>query len=119
MKMHHYLMTWGINVAKNTKLLRDAIGHTARCAYSTICRQSSSKTSDLHGGTCDVQKSSVIWLGMHAFYTVLSKKPEIYGTSTLLKYLRFEVSLSRNKRLRRRLGNVVKDGLSGVAALNF
>jgi hypothetical protein len=58
-------------------------------------------------------------LGMHAFYTVLSKKPAIYGTSTLLKYLQFQVSLSRNKQLRRRMRNVVKDGLLGVAALNF
>ncbi|KAG2141535.1 hypothetical protein BD769DRAFT_1349733 [Suillus cothurnatus] len=115
MKMHHYLMAWGIDVGKNTKLLRDAIGHTARCAYSAMRQQYSSP----NGRTCDLQKSSVIWLGMHAFYTVLSKKPAIYGTSTLLKYLQFQISLSRNKQLRRRMRNVVKDGLLGVAALNF
>jgi telomerase reverse transcriptase len=115
MKMHHYLMAWGIDVGKNTKLLRDAIGHTARCAYSAMRQQYSSP----NGRTCDLQKSSVIWLGMHAFYTVLSKKPAIYGTSTLLQYLQFQVSLSRNKQLRRRMRNVVKDGLLGVAALNF
>lgn len=61
----------------------------------------------------------VLRLVTHAFHTVLSKKPEIYGTSTLLKSLQFELSLSCNKRLRYRLRKVVKEGLEGVAALQF
>jgi len=54
-------------------------------------------------------------LGTHAFYTVLSKKPEIYGASTLLKSLQFE--LSCNKRLKHQFRKVVKEGLEGVAVL--
>jgi hypothetical protein len=63
--------------------------------------------------------ANIFRLGMHAFYTVLSKKPEVYGTSTLLKRLRFDLSLFRKTKSRRQLGNVVKDGLAGVAALHF
>lgn len=61
----------------------------------------------------------VFRLGIHAFYTVLSKKPEVYGTSTLLKGLLFDLSLSRNKRSGHQLRDVVKDGLAGVATLHF
>ncbi|KAG2337154.1 hypothetical protein BDR05DRAFT_895691 [Suillus weaverae] len=119
MKMHCYLMNWGIDVAKHTKFLRNTIGHTARCAYSTMRQQSHRKVLCPNGGTFDLQKSSVMWLGMHAFHTVLSKKPEVYGTSTLLKGLLFDLSLSRNKSSRHQLRNVVKEGLAGVAALHF
>ncbi|KAG2738146.1 hypothetical protein P692DRAFT_20759497 [Suillus brevipes Sb2] len=119
MKMHFYLMDWGIDIAKHTKLLRDAIGHTARCAYSTMRQQSRRKVLCPKAGTFNLQQSSVMWLGIHAFYTVLSKKPKVYGTSTLLKGLLFDLSLSRNKRSRHHLRDVVKDGLAGVAALHF
>jgi hypothetical protein len=59
----------------------------------------------------------VFRLGTHAFYTVLSKKPEIYGASTLLKSLQFE--LSCNKRLKHRFRKVVRKGVEGVATLYF
>jgi hypothetical protein len=61
----------------------------------------------------------VFRLGTHAFYTVLSKKLDVYGTSTLLKSLQFELSLQCNKRLRHRFRKVMKEGLEGVAALDF
>jgi len=39
-------------------------------------------------------------LGTHAFYTVLSKRPDVYGASTALNSLQFEFSLHRNKPLK-------------------
>lgn len=119
MKMHCYLMAWGINIAKYTKFLHNTIGYTTRYASSMIYRQSRRKASRQNGRTCDLEKRSVMWLGMHAFYTILSKKPEVYGTSTLLKCLKFDLALYRDKKSRHQLQNVVKDGLSGVAALRF
>ncbi|OAX35478.1 hypothetical protein K503DRAFT_696940, partial [Rhizopogon vinicolor AM-OR11-026] len=118
-KMHHYLMSWGINVAKNAKFLRDIIRQVTRYTYTTIDIKSRSKVARANGGTCNLQKGSVIWLGTHAFYTILSKKHEVYGTSTLLRSLQFELSLSCNKRLKHRFKKVVKEGLGGVAALDF
>ncbi|OJA16662.1 hypothetical protein AZE42_09265, partial [Rhizopogon vesiculosus] len=136
-KMHHYLMSWGINVAKNAKFLHATIRQVTRYTHATIDVKSRSKVARANGGTCDLQKGSVIWwvihfcrctapliveilrLGTHAFYTVLSKKHEVYGTSTLLKSLQFELSLSCNKRLKHRFKKVVKEGLEGVAALDF
>ncbi|KAG1877990.1 hypothetical protein DFJ58DRAFT_648427 [Suillus subalutaceus] len=116
MKMHHHLMTSGINVAKNKKFICDTIGHTARCTYSTL-RQSHSAALRPNGGNFDLKKSSVIWLGMHAFHHVLSKRPGVYGT--LLESLRFQLALFRKKPLKHRLRSVVKDGLAGVATVHF
>lgn len=56
---------------------------------------------------------------MHAFYTVFSKKPNVYDGSTLLTSLQFQLSLHRNKVLKRRFKKVVKEGLKGVPALDF
>ncbi|KAG1744068.1 uncharacterized protein EDB91DRAFT_1050735 [Suillus paluster] len=119
MKMHHYLMSWGIGVAKNAKFLHDVIRKVTRYAYTAIRHKSCSKIARSSGGICGLQAGSVIWLGTHAFYTVLSKKPEVYGTSTLLKSLRFELSFPCNKGLRHRFKKVVKEGLEGVASLDF
>ncbi|KAJ8580774.1 hypothetical protein M405DRAFT_734642, partial [Rhizopogon salebrosus TDB-379] len=116
-KMHHYLMSWGINVGKNAKFLHDTIRQVTRYTYTMSDIKSRSRFARASGGTCDLQKGSVIWLGTHAFYTVLSKKPEIYGASTLLKSLQFE--LSCNKRLKHRFKKVVRKGVEGVATLYF
>jgi len=39
-------------------------------------------------------------LETYAFYTMLFKRPDVYGASTALKSLQFELSLHRNKPLR-------------------
>lgn len=62
---------------------------------------------------------NILRLGTHAFYTVFSKKPDVYGASILLKSLQFELSLRRNKLLMYQLKKVVKEGLKGVTALDF
>jgi hypothetical protein len=62
---------------------------------------------------------NILRLGTHAFYTVFSKKPDVYGASILLKSLQFELSLRRNKPLMYQFKKVVKEGLKGVTALDF
>lgn len=119
MKMHHYIMSWGTSVEKNAKFLNNVIRQVIKYTYTAIHHKSYNKVARDSGGICDLQKSSVLWLGTHAFYTVLSKKPKVYGTSTLLKSLLFGLSLSCNKKLKHRFKKVVKEGLEGVAALDF
>ncbi|KAG1737327.1 hypothetical protein EDB19DRAFT_1637088 [Suillus lakei] len=118
MKMHHYIMSWGTDVTKNAKFLNNVIRQVIRYAYTAIRHKSCNKVARDNGGVSDLQKRSVLWLGTHAFYTVLSKKP-VYGASMLLKSLQFELSLACNKPLRHQFKRVVKKGLEGVAAIDF
>ncbi|KAG1775302.1 hypothetical protein EV702DRAFT_973477 [Suillus placidus] len=116
MKMHHYIMSWGTNIKNNKKFFNNVIKQVIRYTYTAIRHKSGNKVARDSGGVCDLQKCSVTWLGTHAFYTVLSKKP---GTSDVLKSLKFELSLPRSKPLRRQFRKVVKEGLQGVSALDF
>lgn len=118
-KMHHYIMSWGLDIVKNQKFLNNVIRHVIRYTYTAIRHQSCNKVARDSGGACDLQTYSVSWLGMHAFYTVFSKKPNVYHGSTLLTSLQFQLSLHRNKVLKRRFKKVVKEGLKGVPALDF
>lgn len=119
LKMHHYIMGWGTNVAKNAKFLNNVIKQVIRYAHTAIRHKSCNKVARDSGGVCDLQGRSVSWLGTHAFYTVFSKKPDVYGASILLKSLQFELSLRRNKPLMYQFKKVVKEGLKGVTALDF
>ncbi|KAG2110433.1 hypothetical protein BD769DRAFT_1365123 [Suillus cothurnatus] len=119
MKMHHYIMSWDTGVAKNAKFLNNVIKQVIRYTYTAIRHKSRNKVARESGGICDLQECSVSWLGTHAFYTVLSKRPDVYDASTSLKSLQFELSLHRNKPLRHRFRQVVKEGLKGISALHF
>ncbi|KAG2337772.1 hypothetical protein BDR05DRAFT_894727 [Suillus weaverae] len=121
MKMHHYIMSWGTGIKNNEKFFNNVIKQVIRYTYTAIRHKSGNKVARDSGGVCDLQKCSVLWLGTHAFYTVLSKKPDVYGTSgsSVLGSLKFELSLPRSKPLRRQLKKVVKEGLKGVSALEF
>ncbi|KAG1839450.1 hypothetical protein DFJ58DRAFT_667754 [Suillus subalutaceus] len=119
-KMHHYIMGWGTDVVKNAKFLKSRLNpiYVIRYTYNAICHKSCNKVARESGGVCDLHKFSVLSLGTHAFYSVLSKKP-VYDGSIPLKSLQFELSLHRNKPLRHRFKQVVKEGLQGVSALYF
>ncbi|KAG2133255.1 uncharacterized protein EDB93DRAFT_1067330, partial [Suillus bovinus] len=115
-KMHHYIMSWGTDVAKNKKFFNNIIRQVIRYTYTSIRHQSCNKVARDSGGVCDLQACSVLWLGMHAFRTVLSKKPAVYG-GTILRSLQFQLSLHHNKPLKHRFKKVVKEGVKDVPAL--
>ena len=64
-----------------------------------------------------LQKSEVTWLGIHAFHTVLSRKPHAY--TDLLKSLHFDLSLPKYRRFMKRFRGVVAEGLSPLTSLGF
>ncbi|KAG2072785.1 hypothetical protein BDR04DRAFT_970178, partial [Suillus decipiens] len=111
MKMHHYIMGLGTGIAKNAKFLNNVISQVIRYTYTAIRHKSCNKVARDSGGVCDLQKRSVLWLGTHAFYTVFSRKPDVYHDSNLLNSLQFELSLRRNKSMRYRFKDVVNKGL--------
>ncbi len=64
-----------------------------------------------------VGRSLTYRLGLHAFHTVFSRKPQAYAR--LLKALSFELSLPRYRCLRKRFRGVVAEGLSTLTLLCF
>ncbi|KAL6302425.1 hypothetical protein BKA93DRAFT_736907 [Sparassis latifolia] len=117
MKMHHYLRQWGLDVQKSSVFIRNTVRQVIRYTFATIRNKASNRLATIHGGRCDVQEAQVLWLGTHAFYTVLSCKPRIY--SQLLGKLKFELALPRYRRLRKQFCPVVKEGLATMQLLAF
>ncbi|KAH7926121.1 hypothetical protein BV22DRAFT_1009862 [Leucogyrophana mollusca] len=118
MKMHHYILSWGINVSKSATFIYNTVRQVIRYAFSILRTKSRSKVSRASEGKCDVKKEIVIWLGTHAFHAVLSMKPALY-TSSVLKSLAFELSLAKNKRVGRRFRGVVSEALEGMRGVQF
>ncbi|KDQ59315.1 hypothetical protein JAAARDRAFT_128211 [Jaapia argillacea MUCL 33604] len=117
MKMHHYLRSWGINIGQSTPFIRNTIRQMITFTFATIRNKASNKVARASNGRCDVEKSSVCWLGMHAFHTVLTRKPHAY--LKLIKSFEFDLSLPQYRRCRRRFRNVVKDGLGLMTVLGY
>ncbi|KAF9243418.1 hypothetical protein BU15DRAFT_12458, partial [Melanogaster broomeanus] len=107
-KMHYYLESWGIDISKNVTFIHNTIRQMIRYAHSVMVQNSRNKVSRGSGGRCDIQKAHVLWLGTHAFHSVLSKRSELYASS-LLKPLAFELSLPRSRRIRGRFRGLVKE----------
>ncbi|KAH9940968.1 hypothetical protein B0H21DRAFT_780275 [Amylocystis lapponica] len=117
MKMHYYLRHWGLNISRSTKFIQNTIRQMIRYTYATMRNKASNRIAKASGGCCDVQEGQVLWLGMHAFHTVLSRKPHTYPQ--LIKALEFDMSLPRQRRLRKQFRGIVKEGLNTLTLLAF
>lgn len=56
-------------------------------------------------------------LGVHAFHTVLSRKPQPY--TKILKALHFELALPKYRHYKKRFRSVISEGLSTLTLLSF
>jgi len=117
MKMHLYIRDWGISTNKSSKFIRDSVHQVIRYAYASMRNKASNKVARTSAGKCDIEKDHVIWLGTHAFHAVLSRKAPNYPA--LLRYLAFELALSRHKRSRKRFRMLVREGLISMAQISF
>ncbi|KAL7279239.1 hypothetical protein ACG7TL_007079 [Trametes sanguinea] len=117
MKMHHYLRSWGLDVSKHHAFVLKTIRQALRFAYTSACNKASHKLARTHDAHVELHERQVTWLGLHAFRTVLSRKPQAYVR--LLKVLGFELSLPRYRGLRKRFRPVLTDGLSTLSSLCF
>ncbi|GLB40371.1 putative telomerase reverse transcriptase [Lyophyllum shimeji] len=118
MKMHGYLCEWGIKFNKNSAFINNTIQTMIGVSYSTLRSKIARKTqSGANVRQSGIQKLAVKWLGTHAFYVVLSKKPARHAS--LLRSLSFELSRPRSKRYKQQFSSVIKDGLAGLADISF
>ncbi|RDX57229.1 hypothetical protein K466DRAFT_572951 [Polyporus arcularius HHB13444] len=117
MKMHYYLREWGLDLSKSHAFVMKTIRQTIRFSYSSACTKSGHKLARTHGARLVVQQSEATWLGVHAFHTVLSRKPQAY--TGILKTLRFELALPKYRRYKKRFRDVISEGLSTLTLLSF
>ncbi|KAJ8494766.1 hypothetical protein ONZ51_g2140 [Trametes cubensis] len=117
MKMHYYLKEWRLDMAKHHMFVLNTIRRTIRFAYTSACNKATHKLARAHHARVNLQERQVTWLGLHAFHSVLSRKPQAYAR--LLKMLSFQLSLPRYRHLRKRFRGVVAEGLSTVTLLCF
>ncbi|EGN91918.1 hypothetical protein SERLA73DRAFT_191840, partial [Serpula lacrymans var. lacrymans S7.3] len=118
MRMHQYLVKWGININKGGNFIYNTMRQVIQYIYATIRIKCRTEVTNARVGKFDVQKSSVLWLGAHAFHTVMSLKADRYA-AIVLKRLAFDLSLARHRRSVKMLRGVVKDGLAGLKGIQF
>ncbi|KAI0707305.1 hypothetical protein C8Q76DRAFT_770957 [Earliella scabrosa] len=117
MKMHHYLRQWGLDVAKSHTYIMKTIRQTVRFAYSSACNQARHKLAQSNHARIVTHEPQAIWLGLHAFHTVLSRKPHAY--TGILRVLRFELSLPKYRHFKKQHRAVIAQGLSTLTLLCF
>ncbi|TCD64911.1 hypothetical protein EIP91_003447 [Steccherinum ochraceum] len=117
MKMHYYLRSWKLDIAKSSRFLQKSIHQIIVYAHAAMKNKAEHKIAKASSAQFDVQKIQVLWLGTHAFHTVLSRKAHVY--TQVLKALEFELSLPRYRRFKRRFRAVTKDGLEMFTLLTF
>ncbi|KAL1739063.1 hypothetical protein HDZ31DRAFT_69333, partial [Schizophyllum fasciatum] len=113
MKMHGYLRAYGIGMRGNGRLVLDTIHKTIAYAYASLRGQLRKTTA----GEAGLQKATVTWLGLHAFSTILSRKPRDYAL--VRKALNSELRAPRYRRYAHRFRNVVHEGLVGMSGIPF
>ncbi|KAL0579065.1 Telomerase reverse transcriptase, partial [Marasmius crinis-equi] len=107
MKMHCYLRHWDIKAKRNKGFIHETVKQMFSYCFVSIRNKTLNKVARENKASIALQKRDVIWLGTHAFHTVLSRKPTQYRT--LLRSLSFELALPQNKRRSRRFRSLVKE----------
>ncbi|KAF7979113.1 hypothetical protein HWV62_43323 [Athelia sp. TMB] len=117
MKMHRYIRTWGINTIKNSAFIERAIQQIILHTYTSIRNKGSNHVARVSAGRCEILKTHVNWLGTHAFYTVLARKSFCYAA--VVRHLKFDLCLPRQRVSRRRFRSLVKEGLASMTHITF
>ncbi|KAI0787611.1 hypothetical protein C8Q74DRAFT_619004 [Fomes fomentarius] len=117
MKMHCYLREWRLDVAKSHAFILRTIRQTIRFGYSSACTKAGHKLAQSNNAAFITKQAQATWLGLHAFHTVLSRKPRAY--TRLLRTLRLELSLPKYRHFKKLHRAVIAEGLSTLTLLSF
>ncbi|KAJ8072353.1 Telomerase reverse transcriptase [Marasmius tenuissimus] len=115
MKMHCFLRHWDIKAKKNKGFIYETIKQMLSYCFVSIRNKTLNKVAKENGASVALEKPDVVWLGMHAFHTVLSRKPTQY--SALVRLLAFQLGLPKNKRRGRRFARLVKEGSATFSSI--
>ncbi|THH05865.1 hypothetical protein EW145_g4492 [Phellinidium pouzarii] len=92
----------------------NAIRQSIRYTYSSIRNKVSGKIVQQAGGHCSLSKAEVLWLGAHAFHSVLSIKRTAYAQAGVLDALASDLGHARNNHIRRRLLRLARESLAAM-----
>lgn len=114
----------------------DTVRQMILYCYAVIRSKRSSRIAKLNHGSISVSKSNVIWwveciwlhvrqylmlknirLGTYAFHSVLSRKPQPYGS--LLRSLALDLERLKHRQCSRRFRKLVKEGMAGLVEIAF
>ncbi|KAH8117879.1 hypothetical protein DFH11DRAFT_863934 [Phellopilus nigrolimitatus] len=91
--------------------LLGVIRQSIRYTYASIKNKASGKLARQAGSRCDITKDEVVWLGTHAFHSVLSIKRTVYTHAGVLGALRTDLERARFRGLRRKLKGIARESL--------
>ncbi|KAG0659712.1 hypothetical protein C6P46_005071 [Rhodotorula mucilaginosa] len=85
LKFQAYVQEWGIDARRKSSFLYNNVQQVVAFQWSAIVNQARSVKARALGAEMTLRRNWVIWLGLHAFHRVLSRRPAVY--SPLLKAL--------------------------------
>lgn len=89
-----------------------------RYTYNTARNKTkNNKVAKSQNAKCEIEEKSVIWLGTHAFHTILSRVSDKY--SSILTKLETELSHPRHSGPRREFGALVQEGLQTFSHIHL
>ncbi|KAK4054671.1 Telomerase reverse transcriptase [Microbotryomycetes sp. JL221] len=79
LKFQAYVQLWGADPRKQPKFFQNVIHQVVRYHFAVVQSRMNAKASKLLGAKYTIKRSFVMWLGYHAFYRVLKKKPAVWS----------------------------------------
>ncbi|CAK5268459.1 unnamed protein product [Mycena citricolor] len=115
LKMNSYLSEWGIDVRRHTPFIWTTIQQMVFYSWAATRNKSTTQFAAAHGARCVTQKAAATWLGMHAFHTVLMRKPTNY--EPLLKLIHAQLHRPPYTRYSRRFRSITQQALMDLAPI--
>ncbi|KAG7089455.1 hypothetical protein E1B28_011140 [Marasmius oreades] len=115
LKMHCFLRHWDAKAKKNKDFIHETVKQMFSYCFVSIRNKTLNKVARDNLASISIQKADVVWLGTHAFHTILSRKAAHYHR--LLRSLSFELALPKNKRRARRFKGLVREGFAAFPSI--
>ncbi|KAM0789504.1 hypothetical protein ACM66B_000323 [Microbotryomycetes sp. NB124-2] len=80
LKFQAYVKVWGADPRKQPVFFTNTLRQLVRFHYSVVQSRVTAKQARCIGAKCDVKRPFILWLGLHAFHRVLSRKPAVWSS---------------------------------------
>ncbi|EUC61459.1 telomerase reverse transcriptase [Rhizoctonia solani AG-3 Rhs1AP] len=118
MKMYNYVREWNIAVDQHVSFISNIITRVVRYAFTSMRSRMNGTLAQDMNATCEFDSASVQWIGYYAFHSTLSHKRNP-SWSRIVLMLASVVNSRRYKRVRSKLGGIVKRAESSMARVLY
>ncbi|KAI5122895.1 hypothetical protein M0805_007573 [Coniferiporia weirii] len=107
-----------VGVKKETSasgaFLLSTIRQSIRYTYSSIRTKVAGRVAQQAGARCSLSRNEIIWLGTHAYHSVLTLKRTAYAHAGVLGALAADLAHPHYGTVRKRLGRIARESLDAM-----